>query len=256
MSIEGVQILGLIWQKNVNGQCYEIRNAGKTLRLYSDGVFHSQYHPERDWLGGVWDLLYLPGFWQKPCSRVLLLGLGAGAAVHPIMKWLNPDQLDAVEINPTHIQLAKKFFDVNYPKVTIHHADARSWLEQTDNKYDLIIDDLYGHENGEPVRGVEFDANWWGLLVSRLSHEGSLVINYTAKKDLIQTQWLQSKAVRRRIPSGAVLTTSGYLNHVAWYAKTCPPSRQLRSEIPSILKKVDFSLKALKAIIRPPNSRS
>ena len=54
--------MAILWQKKIKNTQYEVRSAGQTRRLYTDGVFHSQFNPNRAITGGVWDLLMLPTF--------------------------------------------------------------------------------------------------------------------------------------------------------------------------------------------------
>ena len=52
--------MALLWERRVEGTLYQVRSAGRTRRLYTNGVFHSQYNPVRPVTGSVWDLLLLP----------------------------------------------------------------------------------------------------------------------------------------------------------------------------------------------------
>ncbi len=54
-----------------------MRTAGKTLRLYTDGVFHSQFNPNHAVTGGVWDALMLPAFFY-PAESWCEPGAGSG----------------------------------------------------------------------------------------------------------------------------------------------------------------------------------
>ena len=49
--------MAIVWQDTRDGTHYQVRTAGKTLRLYTDGVLHSQYNPVKRLTGSVWDLL-------------------------------------------------------------------------------------------------------------------------------------------------------------------------------------------------------
>ncbi len=75
--------MAIVWSKKVAETRYEVRSAGSPLRLYTDGVFHSQYNPEQLLTGHVWDLLMLPAFFypKNTIKRVLVLGVGGGAVV-------------------------------------------------------------------------------------------------------------------------------------------------------------------------------
>jgi hypothetical protein len=52
--------MAILWSKNIAGTHYAVRIAGRIRRPYTDGVFQSQYHPQRLFAGSVWDLLLMP----------------------------------------------------------------------------------------------------------------------------------------------------------------------------------------------------
>lgn len=54
--------MAVVWRAERDDVQYEVRSHGKTLRLYANGVQHSEYHPDRLFTGSVWDLLWLPVF--------------------------------------------------------------------------------------------------------------------------------------------------------------------------------------------------
>ena len=53
--------------------------------------------------------------------------------------------LDVVEIDPEMVKIATKyfFFDSENPKLNIYHQDARIFLNNTENKYDIIYSDAF-----------------------------------------------------------------------------------------------------------------
>ena len=69
--------MAIVWSRSAGGNQYEVRSAGQSIRLYKNGVFHSQWNPNRPLAGGVWDLLFIPAlFADRQISRVLVLGVG------------------------------------------------------------------------------------------------------------------------------------------------------------------------------------
>ncbi|HET8705303.1 MAG TPA: hypothetical protein VFM46_03285, partial [Pseudomonadales bacterium] len=106
----------ILFSTQQNGHTYEVRSAGKTRRLYTDGVFHSQYHPQHVMTGSVWDLLFLPSQFYAPgeLKRVLVLGVGGGAAIHMLNHFAAPKQIVGVELSKIHLKLAKDYFDLRY----------------------------------------------------------------------------------------------------------------------------------------------
>lgn len=82
-------------------------------------------------------------------ERVLLIGLGSGAAAMRLHE-LRPDlQIDVVEIDPKVVELAREWFgyrdsENGNPRITTHVADGRSWLAaQDDARFDAIVLDTY-----------------------------------------------------------------------------------------------------------------
>lgn len=180
--------MGVLWEKSVKGTLYSVRNAGQSVRLYSNGVFHSQWNPDRPFAGAIWDCLSLPCLYRPPaqCRRVLVLGLGGGAGVRQLQTLLNFDSLVAVEIDSVHIHIARKWFGVTQANVQIEHADAISWVKQySGERFDLIIDDLFGHANKEPLRIQSLDKPWLEQLSGMLNPEGILVANCISRGELL-----------------------------------------------------------------------
>ncbi|HHH44614.1 MAG TPA: class I SAM-dependent methyltransferase, partial [Gammaproteobacteria bacterium] len=93
--------MSLVWQKQADGVDYQVRRAGRTLRLYTNGVFHSQYNPARPVTGSVWDLLLVPAFFYPPAElqRILVLGVGGGAVIQNLRRFVQPQQIVGVELN-------------------------------------------------------------------------------------------------------------------------------------------------------------
>ena len=104
--------MAIIWQETRDGTRYQVRSAGKTIRLYTDNVLHSQYNPSKKLTGSVWDLLFLPALCltQKKPLRVLVLGVGGGAIMHMMNDFFNCEKIIGLELNPTHIEVAHNYF--------------------------------------------------------------------------------------------------------------------------------------------------
>ena len=179
--------MAILWQKRVDDTLYEVRSAGKTRRLYTNGVLHSQYNPTQVITGSVWDLLLLPALCvpEKSIKRVLVLGVGGGAVLHQLRCFLSPDILIGIELLEEHIFVAEQYFSLTRPNIVLHRADAVSWLKAYQGApFDLIIDDLYGHDGGEPVRAVPLSDTWVNTLLSNLSDDGVLVTNTVSPEEL------------------------------------------------------------------------
>lgn len=149
--------MAVIYSKQKGQDYYQVRSAGASVRLYSNGVLHSQYNPNHLISGAIWDLLVLPGFFlQSPPRHVLVLGLGGGTVVHLIRHFFPQCDITCVENEPLHIQLAKRFFKI--PKdVNVIEGDAYDMLRSTKQRFDWVLDDVFQHTSGEPEREVGFE---------------------------------------------------------------------------------------------------
>lgn len=179
--------MAVLWQQRVGTTLYEVRTAGNTRRLYSNGVLHSQYNEQRPVTGNVWDLLLLPAFLAEAGTirRVLVLGVGGGAVIRQLQHFLQPKRIVGVELNPAHLRVAKRFFGVQGPGVTLHQGDARQWLAAyTGPAFDLVIEDLFGERDGQPVRAITADADWMAGLGRVLAPGGILVMNFPSLAEL------------------------------------------------------------------------
>src|SRR5262245_42256114 len=149
--------MAVIFSNRIAGVRYEVRTAGRSVRLYTKGAMHTQYHPVHKLTRGVWDLLALPALALPRVQRVLLLGVGGGAVIHLLRHWCAGVEVTGVELNPVHLQLARRFFGLRLPDVKLVTGDARVFVEQYRGEpFDLVIEDLFGG-NGVPDRSFAAD---------------------------------------------------------------------------------------------------
>lgn len=148
--------MAVLYSKKMDGHHYQVRNAGQSIRLYSNGVLHSQYNPRQPINGAIWDLLLLPGFLlNTPPKNILLLGLGGGTLVHLIRRFFPDAHMTSIELDKQHIAIAKKWFKLPQKNVTLIEGDAYEFMRNTKNSFDWIVDDVFQHINGEPERGTD-----------------------------------------------------------------------------------------------------
>ncbi len=246
--------MAILWQKIIKNTRYEVRTAGKTLRLYTDGVFHSQFNPNHAVTGGVWDALMLPAFFYpaEDIQRVLVLGVGGGAVIHLLQRYIQPAEIIGVELNPVHIMLAKRYFGITNKLARLVQADAIKWLENYSGPpFDMIIEDLFGEQDGEPIRAVKANKAWFENLNSHLTAEGLLVMNFISRNDLKNCAAVAYKKTSGLFNSSFQFTLTHYDNAIGAFLKK-PASRHiLRQHINDIdelkkSKKLDFHIRKIK----------
>ncbi len=229
--------MAILWNKTVRNVRYEVRTAGMTRRLYTDGVLHTQFNTSNPVTGSVWDLLLLPSFFYPPgeLRRILVLGVGGGAVIRQMQHFIRPHEIVGVELSPVHLHVAKRFFGVGGKGVHLHRADAVRWLQAYQGApFDMIVDDLFGEEDGEPVRAVDADTRWFGCLLRHLAYNGVLVMNFPTPGDLGRCAYSSSNFVRRRFKAAFHLSTPRYENAVGAFLRQPCSSGVLRANLMSV----------------------
>jgi spermidine synthase len=229
--------LAIIWQKTLKGTRYEIRKAGNTTRLFTDGVFHSQFNPDNPITRSVWDLLMLPAFFYdtNTIKRILVLGVGGGSVIQLLHKYVQPDEIIGIELNPVHITVAKRFFGINKRIAKLYTADAISWMEKYKGPpFDMIIDDLFGEVDGEGVRPIPLNARWLGLLNKHITRNGLIVANTVDNKILKESAYFTNERTKQHFKTAYQLTTPLLENTIAAFLKNKSTSKQLRKNISQI----------------------
>lgn len=177
--------MALIWSKQQGKTTYKVARAGHSIRLYRNGVLHSQWNPKSPIQGNLWELFLLTSLRPNAIiSKVLVLGAGGGAVVKLLHHFYPEAYIDAIELDKVHIQVAKKYFRVNTRKCNLINADANIWLKKNrETKYDLIIDDVFHEKNQSPIRSISIRNSWLKSLLKRLKKQGILVINFADQQD-------------------------------------------------------------------------
>lgn len=193
--------MAVIWQKWVQGTHYEVRTAGSTRRLYSNGVCHSQYSPRRPFQGNVWDLLAIPAVLVPPetIQRVLVLGVGGGAVIKQLERLVQPETIVGVDIDKVHLYVARRLFGVRGSRVHLHRADAVSWLHAYRGKpFDMVVDDLFGEHEGQPIRAIPPTAAWFRALQKHMTPKGLLVVNFESARHFRKAECFGSRQLMKR----------------------------------------------------------
>ena len=80
------------------------------------------------------------------------MGVGEGTVIHQLDALHDIQRLVGIELDPMHLQIAKRQFDLSYPHTELVSADAQMWLSQRPEKFDYIVNDVYLHGEADPHR--------------------------------------------------------------------------------------------------------
>ncbi|MCB9706002.1 MAG: fused MFS/spermidine synthase [Myxococcales bacterium] len=121
----------------------------------------------------------MAGFLLQPApKRVLMLGLGGGQISNYLYRHFPDLEIDAVDIDPEVVRLAKKYFEVpdGDPRYRCHVADGRLFIEQAPagTTWDMLILDAF---RGVFVPYHLKTAEFYQACLDRLSPGGVVVAN-------------------------------------------------------------------------------
>jgi hypothetical protein len=226
----------VIWKKQAGGTRYEVRAYGAALRLYSDGVFHSAWNPRHGLTGRVWDLFLVAAFaCARAPRRILMLGIGGGTSLLQFHRFLEPVRMVGVDLDAVHIEVARECFGVDESVADLVHADARDWVAgYAGPRFDLVVDDLFGHVGGEPLRAVPMDARWARALGRLVAPGGVLAANFIAPKGLRASALGSSEALRARYAGAYQLRTASDANAVGVFCRSPLTPREWRARVRAV----------------------
>lgn len=141
------------------------QSGGLVTKIWQSVVNHTSEHQYKD----------------SPPQDILLLGLGAGSCIRPIISKWPAARITALEIDPVMIDVGKKYFALDtFPSIKIINQDAFVWFKKNKRLYDLILIDMYqGAKIPPQANSIQFLNN----VKNSLTQSGIAVFNRLSTKD-------------------------------------------------------------------------
>jgi spermidine synthase len=241
--------MATLWQQTIDGTHYEVRTAGASIRLYRNGVNHSQWNPNRPLGGSIWDLITLPALHraEDTIENVCILGFGAGSVARQFKELVHPTRIVGVELDPIHLSIADGFFECSEGYEMIA-GDAVEWVHEGAHaaNYDVIIDDLYAENEGIPVRCVPMDVAWCEQLAQLLKTGGILIFNIIEPEKIPHLPIFKSSKLRRRFKESVMYRINGYENRVIAFSEIPFEKAQLKAQ----LKRIGLEFPACRGVAK------
>jgi spermidine synthase len=108
-------------------------------------------------------------------KRILMIGLGGGSVTTYLARAMPELAIDAVDIDPGVIEIAKKYFAIREtPRIRLIASDGRAFLQDSTQSYDMIFHDAY---HGDGVPSQLLTREFYEVMRNRLAPGGAAVYN-------------------------------------------------------------------------------
>lgn len=205
------------------------KNDGLRYLVLNDSRFAQSYEK----VGSSHSGYYLDEFALGPeivsAKNLLVLGMGAGGSIQASRVVSPKLEVDAVEIDPKVVWVAKEFFGLpkDDPRLRVHIADARPWLAENETKYDLVHVDLF--QGGPYVPFYLTTVEFFQLVRSRLTDSGMLMVNVLDTSPQQELMEAMGATMKQVFPSVEKLSTAKG-NHILFaFARKRPLAETVAS---------------------------
>jgi predicted membrane-bound spermidine synthase len=156
-----------------------VRRVGERIDMDVEGATFATWHPRHLLTGFSWDALAAAALLRGDGApkSVLVLGLGGGTVTRQLRAMLPEARITGVEIDAGIIDLARRYMDLDAQRLDVHIEDAYGFLENTREKFDAILDDLFLTGPTDVVRSRTVAGGTMSLLKAKLQKGGVLVAN-------------------------------------------------------------------------------
>lgn len=222
----------------------------RTMYFEVDGTYYIESRLDLRRPQGL-DLDYtrtmMAGFLVRPqVRRLLMIGMGGGTLSNYLFRKIDGLEVDAVDIDPEVIRLARLYFEVpDDPRYRTHGADGRVFVEQApaDRKWDMIILDAF---RGVFVPFHLKTKEYYQALLAHMDPEGVVVANLHNATPMYPHDRNTFDAV---FPTGYafVAESSRQTSYVASASRRQLGAYDLRANASTIRDRFDFDIDGLAA---------
>jgi spermidine synthase len=174
-----------------------IDETGDTKTLVVDETFASFYRPGEVATFCVWDAIAAPILWLPPKRRrrILILGLGGGSVAR-LARAMAPDaEIVGIELDPEVVRLARAHFELDDLDIQVEIADALTWLENAEGRFDVILEDVF-IGRGDDVHKPDWIPEPAHRLARRLLARGGVLVSNTLDEHVRVTREMREAFAR------------------------------------------------------------
>jgi spermidine synthase len=121
---------------------YRSMTFGHNRRIYTESVYNTG--DDRDLPVDYTRFMTASLMYAKGVHAILEIGFGGGRTAWYLHRFLPEVQVTSVELDPTVLELAKKYFGIKEePNFHVANRDGRLFLQESKERYDVILIDAY-----------------------------------------------------------------------------------------------------------------
>ncbi|MCL4110638.1 UNVERIFIED_CONTAM: hypothetical protein GTU68_057259 [Idotea baltica] len=189
----------IVYAKSSPYQRVVLTRKGPQLRLFLNGNLQFDSRDEYRYH----EALVHPGLAaQNNPENILVLGGGDGLAVREILRYPSIKHIDLVDLDPLVTQIFKERNSLtqlnrdalNQPNVTVHNADAFTWLRSNEKVYDFVVVDF-----PDPVNfsvGKLYTLRFYNELKKAIAPTGGMVVQSTSPYVAPKSFWCVEQTLR------------------------------------------------------------
>jgi len=179
--------------------------------LYLNGMRHSQMDKDNpnELVLKYTKYFHLGSLFNPQLEKILFVGGGGFSGPKNFLENYPDSLIDVVEIDPKVIEIAKTYFSLkDNPRLQIFNEDARTFLMNSDDKYDLIILDAFATDY---VPFHLLTQEYFQILKEHLEPKGVVVSNLlgSLEGDTSDLPRAVYKTMKSLFPTVYVFTTAG-----------------------------------------------
>ncbi len=163
---------------------------------------HSVIYRDSDKLASIYHQLYhLDNLFKPEIKKALTLGGGAYIAPRDFLKRYPQAVMTVVEIDPKVTAVAKDYFELkDDPRLKIFHQDGRIFLNNTQEKFDVIYGDAFASYFSIPFQLTTKEAV--EKIYQALTADGILILNVISSLEGERSLFFQAeyKTIRKYFP--------------------------------------------------------
>lgn len=149
-------------------------------------------------------LVHVPMAVAQKRERVLIIGSGGGISTREALRYPEVKELTAVDIDPTIMDLGKNLEPIvrfnkgalNNPKVRTVVQDGRIFLENSSEKWDVIIIDIPEPSNLCPDLGRLFSIEFYNIVKEHLEPEGVITVACSVSSEMPAYFWAVQATIK------------------------------------------------------------